>query len=189
MTAGTGSTILEGPRVRLRTPRPEDAKRTFAWYNDPEIVAPFDRFSVDSLDEFERSIADAPKDPSSLAPRFVVSIREGDAPVGFVGYYAPHPVLETTDVWYVIGERSARQKGYATESVGLLVTHLFTIFPFPRVGATCDVENQPSVRLLERLGFRREGVLRSALFHHARWHDIAVYGVIRGEWAAARPPI
>ncbi|MCI4353155.1 MAG: GNAT family N-acetyltransferase [Thermoplasmata archaeon] len=188
MSAGTGSTVLEGPRVLLRPPRPDDTKQTFAWYNDPEIVAPYDRFSVDSFEEFERSIRDAPDDPTSLAPRFVVCLREGDTPIGFVGHYVPHPVLETIDVWYVIGAPSARQKGYATESVGLLVAHLFDTSPLPRVGATCDVENQPSVRLLERLGFRREGVLRSALFHHARWHDIAVYGIIRSEWAASRPP-
>lgn len=188
MSERGASTALAGPRLLLRRPTPEDVKRTFAWYNDPEIVAPFDRFSVDTLDEFERSIREAPGDPTSLAPRFVVALREGDIPIGFVGHYVPHPVLETIDVWYVIGDRSARQKGYATESMGLLVGHLFDTTPFPRVGATCDVENQPSVRLLERLGFRREGVLRSALFHHSRWHDIAVYGIIRNEWVASRPP-
>lgn len=186
MSAATGTAVLEGPRVRLRPLRPEDAKRTFVWYNDPEIVAPFDRFSVDTFEEFERSIQEAPGDPTSLAPRFVVSLREGDVPVGLVGHYVPHPVLETTDVWYVIGERTARRKGYATEAVGLLVDHLFDTSPFPRIGATCDVENQPSVKVLERVGFRREGVLRSALFHHARWHDIAIYGIIRDDWAAKR---
>ncbi|MGC2289235.1 MAG: GNAT family protein, partial [Thermoplasmata archaeon] len=124
--------------------------------------------------------------PTSLAPRYVVVLREGDVPIGFVGHYVPHPVLETIDVWYVIGDRRARRKGYATEAVGLLLSHLFATTPLPRLGATVDVENQASVALLERLGFQREGVLRSALFHHARWHDIAVYGVMRDEWAAKR---
>jgi [ribosomal protein S5]-alanine N-acetyltransferase len=176
--------VLEGPRIRLRPVTPEDAKRTFSWYNEPEIVAPFDRFSVDTFEEFERSIREAPDDPTSLAPRYVVALRDGDVPIGFVGYYMPHPVLETLDVWYVIGDPQARRKGYATEAVGLLLTHLFDTTGLPRLGATVDVENQPSVALLERLGFRREGVLRSALLHHARWHDIAVYGILKGEWAA-----
>lgn len=187
MTDASASLVLEGPRVRLRPLGPDDAKRIFAWYNEPEIVAPYDRFSVDTLEEFERSIREAPDDPASLAPRFVVVIREGDTPIGLVGYYLPHPVLETTDVWYVIGDRQARGKGYASEAVGILVGHLFQAVPYPRVGATVDVENVPSVRLLEGLGFQREGVLRSALFHHARWHDIAVYGVTRAEWTAKHP--
>jgi [ribosomal protein S5]-alanine N-acetyltransferase len=179
--------ILEGPRIRLRPVRPEDVKRTFSWYNDPEIVAPYDRFSVDTLEEFERSIHAAADDPTSLAPRFVVALREGDVAVGFVGHYVPHPVLETLDVWYVIGDRQARRKGYATEAVGVLLDHLFGSTPLPRIGATVDVENRPSIALLERLGFQREGVLRSALFHHARWHDIALYGIMRDEWASKRP--
>jgi [ribosomal protein S5]-alanine N-acetyltransferase len=104
-----------------------------------------------------------------------------------VGHYIPHPVLETIDVWYVVGDRQARRKGYATEAVTLLVGYLFDTSPLPRIGATVDVENHPSILLLERVGFQREGVLRSALFHHARWHDIAVYGLIRGDWVAKHP--
>jgi [ribosomal protein S5]-alanine N-acetyltransferase len=183
MIAEQESRAHEGPRVRLRPATPEDLKRTFDWYNDPEVVAPFDRFSVDSFEEFERSVRDAVNDPASLAPRYVVALREGDIPIGFVGHYVPHPVLETVDVWYVIGDRRARRHGYASEAVELLVTHLFETTTLVRIGATVDVDNQPSLALLERLGFKREGVLRSALFHHARWHDIALYGVIRDEWA------
>jgi RimJ/RimL family protein N-acetyltransferase len=178
--------VLEGPRVRLRPVRPDDIKRTFAWYNDPEIVAPFDRFSVDTFEEFEQSIKEAAANPTSLAPRYVVALRESDIPIGFVGHYVPHPVLETLDVWYVIGDRQARRKGYATEAVSLLIGHLFDTTPLPRLGATCDVENQASVSLLERLAFKREGVMRSALFHHARWHDIAIYGLMRNEWTPNR---
>ncbi len=188
IVAGSAS-VLPGTRVQLRPAAADDARRIFAWYNDPEIVAPYDRFSVDTFEEFERSLREAPGDPNSLAPRFVVALRDGDAPIGVVGHYVPHPVLETVDVWYVIGDRRARRKGYGTEAVTLLVQHLFASTPFPRVGATVDVENRASLLLLERVGFQREGVLRSALFHHARWHDIAVYGLIRDDWATRHPTV
>jgi RimJ/RimL family protein N-acetyltransferase len=179
---------LEGRTVRLRPPADADLARVFDWYNDPETVAPFDRFSLDTYPDFERSIRAAPGDPQSLAPRFVVEQKEPTLLVGFVGYYSAHPVLEYLDVWYVLGERSARGKGIGAESVGLLVDHLFHTFEVDRVGATCDVENVPSYRLLERLRFRREGVLQKALFHHGAWHDVAVYGVTRPEWAARPRP-
>jgi RimJ/RimL family protein N-acetyltransferase len=184
VTVVPDGSLLDGPRIQLRAPSSQDAKAIFRWYNDPEVVAPYDRFSLDRFEDFERSIREAPSDPTSLAPRYVMLLREGGSPVGVVGHYVPHPVLETVDLWYVVGERAARQKGYATEAVTLLVDHLFTTLPLPRLGATCDVANTPSIRLLERIGFRREGVLRAALFHHAQWHDIAVYGLMREE----RPP-
>lgn len=175
---------LEGRAVRLRPMTAALAGTVFPWYNDPQIVAPFDRFGLDTFDGFVAAIADAPTDPTSLAPRFAIEPTDGGGVVGVVGHYRPHPVLETIDVWYVIGRTEARGRGYGKAAVGLLVDHLFRTEAVERVGATCDVENVPSVRLLEGLGFRREGTLRSALYHHAAWHDIHVYGLTRGESTA-----
>lgn len=176
--------VLEGSSVRLRAPRPGDLFTLFGWYNDPETVAPFDRFSVDRFDDFVAAVNDAPNDPRSLAPRFVVELKLGAKMIGFVGHYQSHPVLTLTDVWYVLGERQERGKGHGGEAVGLLVDYLFHDLNLIRVGATCDTANEPSYKLLERLGFRREGTLRSALFHHNQWHDVALFGITRTEWAA-----
>ena len=177
---------LAGPRLRLRAPADADLPKLHAWYNDPEIVAPFDRFSTESFDEFVRAVAAAPGDPASVSPRFVVerTDRAAPEPIGFVGHYRAHPVLELTEVWYVLAATDARGQGLGVEAVGLLVGHLFGTTEVERVGASCDVDNVPSYRLLERLGFRREGTLKSALYHHARWHDVLVYGVTRAEWTA-----
>ena len=181
-------TDLEGSSVRLRPLVPADYPTIFGWYNDPEIVAPFDRFSVDTLESFVSGVESAPFDATSLAPRYAVERRDTPGPIGFVGHYVAHPVLEYVDVWYVLGDRASRGKGFGREAVRLLVDHLYSSTSVERVGATCDVENAASYRLVEGLGFRREGTLRSALFHHGRWHDVLVYGVIRSEWTArARP--
>lgn len=181
-------TGLEGASVRLRPLLPNDYPVLFDWYNDPEVVAPFDRFSVDTMESFVSDVKAAPSDPTSLAPRYVIEPRETPRPVGFVGHYQAHPILEYVDVWYVVGDRSARGKGYGRESVRLLVDQLFSATSVERVGATCDVENSASYRLVEGLGFRREGTLRSALFHHGRWHDVYVYGITRPEWLARPRP-
>ncbi|EQD27746.1 GCN5-related N-acetyltransferase domain protein [mine drainage metagenome] len=179
---------LDGPTVRLRSPAAGDLIRIYEWYRDPEVVAPFDRYGTESFEQFERSIGAAATDPSSLAPRYVLEPRAGGPVVGAVGHYVPHPVLETVEVWYLIGEPIARGRGYGKEAVGLLVDRLFATGPVERIGITCDVENVPSIRLAEGLGFHREGTLRGALFHHGRWHDVAQYGLRRGERVAPGPP-
>jgi RimJ/RimL family protein N-acetyltransferase len=179
--------VLEGAAVRLRPPRPDEYPLLFGWYNDPEVVAPYDRFTVDTMDSFVASVEGAPSDPTSLAPRFVVERKETPGAIGFVGHYRAHPVLEYVDVWYVLGDTTARGKGYGTGAVRLLIDHLFATTTLERVGATCDVENVPSYRLLDAIGLRRDGTLRSALFHHGRWHDVYVYGVTRPDWAAQSP--
>ncbi len=180
--------VLEGKSVRLRPLRPAEYPGVFAWYNDPEIVAPFDRFSTDTFDSFARSVETAADDPRSLAPRFAVERVSEPGVIGLVGHYLAHPVLEFVDVWYILGDRAARGKGYGKEAVRLLVDHLFRTERYARIGATCDIENVPSYRLLEGIGLRREGTLRGALFHHGTWHDVYVYGVTRAEWESRRPP-
>jgi len=176
--------VLEGRAVRLRPLAPGDLRTVFGWYEDPEVVAPHDRYETDTYDRFAADVAAAAGDPTSLAPRYAIEDRSDGRLVGVVGHYLAHPVLEYVDVWYLLGDPSVRGNGFGREAVGLLVTELFRTGSVERVGAVCDVENIPSYRLLEGLGFRREGSLRSALFHHGRWHDVYTYGVTRAEWAA-----
>ncbi|MCI4338338.1 MAG: GNAT family N-acetyltransferase [Thermoplasmata archaeon] len=183
---GRGAPI-DGPQVRLRLPRAEDHPLLFDWYNDAERVAPYDRFAVDTYTGFQRALLEAAASLESMAPRYLVERRSDAKLLGFVGYYRAHPVLTILDVWYVLGEPGERGKGYGSEAVGLLVGHLFRTHPVERVGATCDVDNLASVRLLEKLHFTREGTLRTTLFHHGRWHDAHVDGLTRAEWAAEHP--
>jgi [ribosomal protein S5]-alanine N-acetyltransferase len=173
--------------VRLRPIRRDDLDTMFAWANDPDLVAPFDRFQVDTFDRFRAGVESAGDDPYSLAPRFAVERTDNDRLIGFVGHYNGHPVLEYIDVWYVLGVPAERGRGFGREAVRLLVSHLFSTSAVERVGASCDVDNPPSYRLLEGLGFRREGTFRSALFHHGRWHDVYHYGITRPEWRDRRP--
>lgn len=172
---------LHGPKVRLRPPVPSDYDVLYSWFSDPQVVAPYDRFLSESYDGFVHSMSTSTDDPASLVPRFVVERAEAPGPVGVVGHFSPHPVLETVEVWYIMGDRAARGHGYGSEAVGLLTDHLFQTTSVERVGATCDVENVASARLVEGLGFRREGTLRSAFYHHGRWHDVYLYGVTRAE--------
>jgi ribosomal-protein-alanine N-acetyltransferase len=179
---------LHGPKAHLRPPVPTDYPTLFSWFRDPQIVAPYDRFLSENYDGFVRSMSTPDDDPASLAPRYVVERAGSPGPVGVVGYFTPHPVLETTELWYIIGDPSVRGQGVGREAVELLTHHLFRTTSVERVGATCDVENAPSSRLVEGLGFRREGTLQNAFYHHARWHDVYLYGISRAEWSRRAAP-
>jgi len=178
---------LEGTKVRLRPLEPAEFRRVFEWYSDPEAASPFDRYVTDTFEGFVRSLGEAASDPASLAPRFVVEPLSSPGAVGVVGHFVSHPVLESVELWYLIGDPKSRGLGYGKEAVGLLVDEVYRTSAVARVGISCDVDNVPSCRLAEGLGFRREGTLRAALFHHGRWHDVHTYGITREEWAARGP--
>jgi aminoglycoside 6'-N-acetyltransferase len=76
----------------------------------------------------------------------------------------------------------ARGKGHAREGVRLLVHYLFSGYPTERRAAFTDVENESAQRLMENLGFQREGVFRKSLFRDGAWHDIALYSILRDEY-------
>jgi aminoglycoside 6'-N-acetyltransferase len=64
----------------------------------------------------------------------------------------------------------------------LLVDYLFAGYPTERIAAVTDLDNIPSQRILEGLGFQREGILRRASFRDGHWCDMAIYSILREEW-------
>jgi len=59
---------------------------------------------------------------------------------------------------------SERGKGYGTEAVQLIVDYLFLSKDLARIQAGVDVRNKASQRVLEKVGFQREGTMRKCLF-------------------------
>ena len=74
-----------------------------------------------------------------------------------------------------------RGRGYGAEAQRLLAAYLFATRTIARVQATTDIANIGEQRALERAGFTREGVLRRAQFRDGDWHDLVIYGKLRGE--------
>lgn len=78
--------------------------------------------------------------------------------------------------------REACGKGLAKEAVGLLVVYLFSGYAVERLSSFTDMQNKPAQKLLEALGFQREGILRRVSFRDGAWRVIAIYGLLRDEW-------
>jgi len=81
---------------------------------------------------------------------------------------------------------TSQKQGYATEAVTGLLNVLFGKMRLHRVTATCDVENEASVRLLERIGMRREARFLESVWFKGAWGSEYVYAVLDKEWSRAR---
>jgi RimJ/RimL family protein N-acetyltransferase len=75
-----------------------------------------------------------------------------------------------------------RGKGYTTEAVGLLVDYLFLLKDIQRIQALINEDNTPSKRVLEKNGFKMEGILRKLAFMIGKHTDTALYSIIRDDW-------
>ncbi|MDQ1900643.1 GNAT family protein [Paracoccus sp. WLY502] len=94
------------------------------------------------------------------------NIRRGPAQSGTIGYW--------------IGQPFARQ-GYMREAIGVLVHHAFTALDLSRIEAACLPENAASRGVLEKSGFKYEGVAQSYLQIDGRWRNHVLYANLRGD--------
>ncbi|MCG3208874.1 MAG: hypothetical protein FOGNACKC_02487 [Anaerolineae bacterium] len=77
-------------------------------------------------------------------------------------------------------------QGYAFEAINRLLAYLFVELALHRVTATCDVENNASARLLERLGLRREAHFVQNFWFRDGWASEYQYAILRSEWNVRR---
>ncbi|XDA97436.1 GNAT family protein [Sulfitobacter sp. LCG007] len=94
------------------------------------------------------------------------NIRRGPAQAGTLGYWT--------------GEPFAR-RGYMREAIDAVVHHSFTRMDLSRIEAACLPENQASRGLLEKTGFKYEGVAQSYLQIDGRWRTHVLYACLRSD--------
>ncbi|MGA5301980.1 GNAT family N-acetyltransferase [Nucisporomicrobium flavum] len=74
-----------------------------------------------------------------------------------------------------------RGRGYGTAAQSMLVQYLLRYTTANRLEAQTDAENVAEQTALEKIGFRREGLLRGVRFRHGIWRDMVIYGLLRDE--------
>jgi RimJ/RimL family protein N-acetyltransferase len=170
---------LIGKRIRLRSVDDSDIDQLHEWWNDPAFAGEFANDYPKGRTEVEAL--------AKSAWFFIIESRPGNNKIGFISYYS---VRQDYPYLFEIGYRvkpDERRKGYTTEATRLLVDHLFaTRKDIERIESVTDVDNVPSQRVLEKNGFRREGVLRKRVFNRGRYGNEYMYSLLRDEWAKAR---
>ena len=87
-------------------------------------------------------------------------------------------VSKSCTVGYWMGQEFTRQ-GYMAEALAASVMHAFTVLDISRIQAGCLPENAPSRALLEKSGFKYEGVAQSYLQIAGRWRNHVLYANLR----------
>ncbi|WP_274425058.1 GNAT family N-acetyltransferase [Chelativorans sp. YIM 93263] len=90
-------------------------------------------------------------------------------------------VAQSAHIGYWMGERFAGQ-GLMREALHLVIHFSFGELALHRLEAACIPNNERSMRLLEKAGFQREGLLRSYLRINGSWQDHCLYSLIAGEY-------
>ncbi|GLU91497.1 GNAT family protein [Agromyces sp. NBRC 114283] len=174
------------PRLRLRPFAEADGDALFSLMSDAEVLRYWDsppwtdRESVGRFFERSRTMAE-----DGSGARVVIEHTESGAFLGWCTFNSWDPDFRSASLGYCLTER-AWGHGYATEAAGAVLAWAFGALDLNRVQSETDTRNLASARVLEKLGFRREGTLREDCIVDGVVSDSWVYGLLRREWEAGR---
>jgi RimJ/RimL family protein N-acetyltransferase len=172
--------LLEGKNVNLRILEREDLPLFTEWVNDPEVFGEFNPLRQMLREDVERML----NNPHEFKP-FIVEKKDGSK-IGFIAhFYVLHPAGRLLEVGYSLIP-SERGKGHCTEALKIMIDYLFLSKDANRIQALTDPRNLASQNVLEKVGFKREGVLRKTIFARGDWRDAYVFSIIKEEWTGPK---
>ena len=118
--------------------------------------------------------------------RLAIDLATDGTFLGWCGLSRWNPDFRSAALTYCLHE-AAWGHGYATEAAGALLRWAFDTLDLNRVQAEADTRNAASARVLEKLGFVREGTLREDCVVNGEVSDSWVYGLLRREWSPSVP--
>jgi len=115
--------------------------------------------------------------------QFVVALTSAERAIGTCLLFRYEEASARAELGYALG-RAWWGQGLMQEALGGLLGSAFGTMGLRRVEAEVDTANGSSARLLLRLGFTREGLLRQRWVTKGKAKDVEVYGLLRDEWLA-----
>lgn len=101
--------------------------------------------------------------------------------LGTIFFFKGAQYQEGYEVGYALLRRADRGRGTVSEALPLFSAYLFEAKPIRRLYLLAATGNIASKKVAEKAGYRREGTLRQAFFLRGRYHDCAIYSLLRDE--------
>ncbi len=182
-TPGDFGPVIETDRVLLRAPQMSDYS---AWAElraaSQDFLVPWEPlWAPDELSRasFRRRIRHYMRDMREDVgyALFVYDTRSTSLVGGITLCNVRRGVTQSCTLGYWVGAAHAR-RGFMTAAVRAVVPFVFDSLELHRLEAACLPENTASMRLLERVGFKREGLARRYLRINGDWRDHVLYALL-----------
>lgn len=163
-------------RVGLRDFRPADAHAVHRWFNTPQATEGL----VEQRGSFGEDDARAWVERAALNDggdlKWAVTVDERGEPAGFTALYGVGRQA-APELGILIGDPDLWGKGVGTEAQKLTIKRAFEELGAHRVTELILADNAAARKVVERLGFELEGMMRGHVRRGGRLLDVAVYGV------------
>ncbi|WP_438313108.1 GNAT family N-acetyltransferase [Sporosarcina sp. FA9] len=170
---------LETDKLILREITNEDTEGIFACFSNEDVTRFYGQETLKSGIEAEKIIDIFSKNYSEKRGiRWGIERKETKGIIGTIGFNAWLPKHKRAEIGYEIHPQQWR-KGYTSEAVSEVLSYGFDVMGLTRIGAVVFIENEASNKLLEKVGFQQEGVLRNYMYQDGKAYDTYVYSLLR----------
>jgi ribosomal-protein-alanine N-acetyltransferase len=176
-SSGRRTPVLATERLRLRPGVFDDAESLHRAFSDPASMQWWTEAAHATLDQTRLHLGRA----TPGWRRWIVTPQDSDLAIGFVSAGEKRQG-KVSEIGYMFVP-DQRGRGLAGEALAAVLDQLFRVEGQRKAVADTDPENLASRRLLERLGFKLEGMLRAEWETHIGVRDTALYGLLRGDRA------
>jgi len=176
-----GGQAFKAEHVALTPLSTDDLSTLAAWINEREQVlfnAPYKPVHEEQHKAWFQSIHQR----NDLVI-FGIRLLHDNKLIGSCQLHGINHVHRSAELQIRIGDTSQRGQGYGMEAVRLLQEFAFKDLNLHRVYLHVFSTNKAAIRLYEKVGFVREGLLRQAAYIDGRYVDVVVMGILREEYA------
>jgi RimJ/RimL family protein N-acetyltransferase len=175
---------LQTPRLLLRPFLETDAEAIYALQSNPRVLRYWDSPPWKDRSRAEAFLSACRQiEEDGSGARFVIETLQAQAFIGWCSMFRWNPTYRSLGIGYCLDE-PAWGKGHATEAVQAMLSWAYQALDLNRVEAELDTRNTASARVLEKLGFVREGARREDCVVDGEVSDSWIYGLLKREWAA-----
>jgi [ribosomal protein S5]-alanine N-acetyltransferase len=173
---------LETKRLKLIEITPIYAESVFKILSLEEVTRYYgtDRFT--SIEEAKKLIDMFQKNfYEKRSMRWGIVLKKDNKFIGTLGLNGLQLKNKKAEIGYEI-HPSYWRKGYTSEAINEVLRYSYLELELNRIGAVVYLENEASSNLLEKLGFKKEGVLRDYLFQNNSYHTTSMFSLLKREW-------
>jgi [ribosomal protein S5]-alanine N-acetyltransferase len=177
-------------RLLLRKFVASDANAIYEIFSNDNVTEFYDLDSFTSLDQatnFVNTRISLSEEGGKRGFRWAICMKsEPEVVIGSCGFHAVNKSFSSIEIGYELIE-SHWGKNLAYEAVDAMLNYCFTAnFPFSinRITASTNLDSARSIKLLSKLGFTEEGILRQYGYWKSKFHDVRLFSILHSEWKA-----
>lgn len=177
---------IEAERLYLRELSERDEHGLFRIYSDPAVMQFMSQPPMQSLEEARRRIRrirNTMLRGEGLEWVLVLKDRAGDDAIGTCSLFHHDAQNRRAELGFLLAS-DFQGRGLMSEAARGVIRFGLETLDLMRIEADTDPRNESSCRLLERLGFKQEGLLRKRWCVAGEWSDTAFFGLLKEEWRA-----